>query len=110
MLVFGSCLVLYITSNFIIFSGFPAISTLKVLHMCDMLELQLIGDKSMNGLPNLEEVHICNNNLLEEIDPGAFTREEFETEIWPPIKKVKLQAQLLVLSLFKQFCILIIII
>ncbi|KAF2888270.1 hypothetical protein ILUMI_17902 [Ignelater luminosus] len=87
--------VLYFNNNPIVNltkdSGFPSISTLKVLHMCNMLELQLIGEKSMNGLTSLEEVHICNNNLLQEIDAGAFTREEFETEIWPPIKKLHLR-------------------
>lgn len=70
---------------------FPTITTLKVLHMCDMIELENIEAKSMNGLENLEELHICNNIRLAKIDPGALTRIDVETEIWPPLKKIFIQ-------------------
>ncbi|KAF5287032.1 hypothetical protein FQA39_LY16146 [Lamprigera yunnana] len=72
-------------------NGFKNISTLKTLHLCDMIELEYIGARSLSALENLRELHICNNMKLWHIDPAAFSRVEVESEIWAPIKKLYLQ-------------------
>ncbi|XP_018320781.1 leucine-rich repeat neuronal protein 3-like [Agrilus planipennis] len=75
---------------FVTFGGkniFPRIDTLKVLHICNMPQLQKIEEKALSNLVNLEELHICNNPALDYIDPNVLSRKDVENEIWPQIRK-----------------------
>lgn len=55
-----------------------------------MPQLAYIGNGSLSGLHNLEELHIANNIELTEIHNSALSRRENgeENEVWPPLKKV----------------------
>lgn len=77
--------------NFDIFcSGFPKISTLKVLHLCQNEFLSILGKRSLSGLSNLEELRICDNIALTEIDSMAlaFPISDNGANVWPNVKKV----------------------
>lgn len=58
-----------------------------------MPKLRYVGNGSLSGLHNLEELHMANNIELMEIHESALSRRENgeENEIWPPLKKVHLQ-------------------
>lgn len=52
--------------------------------------LKLIGEGALSGLYNVEELHIADNRMLNDIDTKALTRkdEDSNNEIWPPLRKV----------------------
>lgn len=72
-------------------NSFPNVSTLKVLYMCEMIDLECLGARSLSKLVSLEELHVCNNLKLTHIDPAALSRVDVESEIWPPLKKLYLE-------------------
>lgn len=70
------------------FSGFPNISTLIQLHICDMPLLERIGSMSLGKLEGLKELHICNNIKLKQLHESALVREDEENWVWPVLEKV----------------------
>lgn len=72
------------------FRGFPKIPSLKVLHLCENEFLHYLGKRSLSGLSNLEELRLCSNGALTDIDPSilAFPITENGANVWPNIKKV----------------------
>lgn len=56
--------------------------------MCNMPVLEEIGQHSMSGLENLEELYISENIALSTIHYGTLVRLDVENPVWPRIKKV----------------------
>lgn len=67
--------------------------TIKVLHLCRNEYLYRLGEHAMSGLTNLEDIRLCDNIVLSEIDPVAFAEQmsEIGALVWPKIKKVSTQ-------------------
>ncbi|KAJ8971417.1 hypothetical protein NQ317_018152 [Molorchus minor] len=73
-------------------NGFPEMPTVKVLHLCRNQKLTYVKKHSLSGLLNLEELYLCDNIDLVEIDPLALAmvRNHSGGTIWPPIKKLQI--------------------
>jgi len=68
-------------------------SSLKVLHLSHISELNNIGPRALSLLNVLEEFHCTHNNKLKSIDPTAFSyklNDGSEGELWPRIVKVSI--------------------
>lgn len=78
----------YLYLHVYIFRGFPDMTTLKILHLCNMPELREIGEHSLSGLENLEELYINDNIGLTSLSHATLIRANVENPIWPRIKKV----------------------
>jgi len=68
-------------------------SSLKVLHLSHMPELNIIGPRALSLLNNLEEFRCTHNHKLKSIDPIAFSyklNDGSEGELLPPIVKVSI--------------------
>lgn len=68
--------------------------TVKVLHLCRNEYLYRLGEHSVSGLTNLEDIRLCDNIVLSEIDPLAFADQisELGAFVWPKIRKVTIQS------------------
>lgn len=53
-----------------------------------MAELEEIGNGSLSGLENLNELYLTNNVKLRSIHEDALSRLDVENQRWPPINKV----------------------
>lgn len=75
-----------------VFSEFPSMEFLKVLHLSRMTDLIKIEKRALSTLPKLEEFYCSDNRKLKRIDKTAFSavqsNEEGEGEVWPPLKVV----------------------
>lgn len=67
--------------------------SIKVLHLCRNEYLYHLGEHAVSGLTNLEDIRLCDNIILSEIDPLAFAEQMSEVGalVWPKIKKVSNQ-------------------
>jgi hypothetical protein len=72
-------------------SGFPNVTTLKILHMCNMSRLLEIGAGSLSELINLEQLYLSDNEELTVIHKDAFLKVDGYQESWPPVIELYLQ-------------------
>lgn len=72
---------------------FPRLPFLRTLHLSNMMYLTEINNRSLIGLPQLEEFYCSHNRELRLIDGSAFSCLDLsvsEGEIWPPLKVLSL--------------------
>jgi hypothetical protein len=63
-------------------------TTLKILHMCNMSRLLEIGAGSLSELINLEQLYLSDNEELTVIHKDAFLKVDGYQESWPPVIEV----------------------
>ncbi|RVE45599.1 hypothetical protein evm_009712 [Chilo suppressalis] len=71
--------------------GYPYLTKLKELHMCNMPNLTEIGDGAMASLRSLEKLHLSFNPQLRRISRTALVRHTGQDHESPMVKEVSLK-------------------